>query len=75
MTIFRTFLIDCSDKEGGRVNPNGGTLALGHPLGATGLRVLLNQIMNFKLNPSAKRSVNCICAGGGVAGSILLERP
>jgi acetyl-CoA C-acetyltransferase len=69
------FDLEAVDKEGGRVNPNGGTLALGHPLGATGLRVLLNQIMNFKLNPSAKRSVNCICAGGGVAGSILLERP
>lgn len=59
----------------GKVNPHGGTLAIGHPLGATGIRVLLNQIMAFDNNPEIKTCINSICAGGGVAGSILLERP
>ncbi|MCB1160219.1 MAG: thiolase family protein [Leptospiraceae bacterium] len=59
----------------GKVNPHGGTLAMGHPLGATGIRVLLNQIMAFDNFPEVKTSLNAICAGGGVAGSILLERP
>jgi acetyl-CoA C-acetyltransferase len=67
------FDLEAADKEG-KVNPHGGTLAIGHPLGATGIRVLLNQIMAFDLG-LAKKSVNCICAGGGVAGSIALEKP
>ncbi len=69
------FDLERADKEEGKVNPNGGTLALGHPLGATGIRILLNQIMDFDLNPHHKYSLGAICAGGGVAGSILLERP
>lgn len=67
------FDLEKADKDG-KVNPNGGTLAIGHPLGATGIRVLLNQIMFFDENPSARRSINAICAGGGVGGSIILER-
>ncbi|MCE9499857.1 MAG: thiolase family protein [Leptospira sp.] len=68
------FDLETANKEG-KVNPHGGTLAIGHPLGATGIRVLLNQIMNFKLNPSVKRSIGTICAGGGVGGAIILEKP
>jgi acetyl-CoA C-acetyltransferase len=67
------FDLESLDKAG-KVNPNGGTLAIGHPLGATGIRVLLNQIMAFDENPSYKKSINAICAGGGVGGSIILER-
>ena len=63
-----------SRYEKGDVNPNGGTLALGHPLGATGIRVLINMIMDLDQNPSAKRSMGTICAGGGVAGAIIIER-
>jgi acetyl-CoA acetyltransferase len=67
------FDLESLDKTG-KVNPNVGTLAIGHPLGATGIRVLLNQIMAFDENPSYKKSINAICAGGGVGGSIILER-
>lgn len=59
----------------GKVNPHGGTLAMGHPLGATGIRVLINMIMNLENNPSVKTSIGAICAGGGVGGSIILEKP
>ncbi len=69
------FDLESVDKNEGKVNPNGGTLALGHPIGGTGIRVLLNQIMDFELNPSHKYSINAVCAGGGVGGSIILERP
>ncbi|WCL47900.1 thiolase family protein [Leptospira sp. GIMC2001] len=62
-------------NEDGKVNPHGGTLALGHPLGATGIRVLLNMIMNFDNFKDAKKQIGVICAGGGVAGSAILERP
>lgn len=61
--------------EKGDINRNGGTLALGHPLGMTGIRVLINQLMEFEYDKDAKYSLGTICAGGGVAGSFILERP
>ena len=59
----------------GNVNRNGGTLAMGHPLGATGIRVAINQIMEFGHDKKAKYSIGAICAGGGVGGALILERP
>ena len=61
--------------EEGKVNPHGGTLAMGHPLGATGIRVAINQIMDFEKFPDAKYVMGSICAGGGVSGALILERP
>ncbi|MCB1146747.1 MAG: thiolase family protein [Leptospiraceae bacterium] len=58
--------------EKGDVNPNGGTLAMGHPLGATGLRVLVNQLMD--LDNGAKYAMGSICAGGGVGGALIIEK-
>ena len=62
-----------SRLEKGDVNPNGGTLAQGHPLGATGIRVAINQIMD--LNEGAPYAMGAICAGGGVGGAMILEKP
>lgn len=62
-------------NEKGDVNRNGGTLAMGHPLGATGIRVAINQIMELTSDSSAKYSMGAICAGGGVGGSMILEKP
>ena len=59
--------------EKGDVNPHGGTLALGHPLGATGIRMAINQIMGLNAN-GAKYSMGAICAGGGVGGALILEK-
>lgn len=58
--------------EKGDVNPNGGTLAMGHPLGATGLRVLVNQLLD--LEDGAKYAMGAICAGGGVGGALIIEK-
>ena len=62
-----------SRLEKGDVNPNGGTLAIGHPLGATGIRVLINQLMD--LESGAKYAMGSICAGGGVGGALIIEKP
>lgn len=67
---FKYDLVSRLDK--GDVNPNGGTLAIGHPLGATGVRVAINQIMD--LEAGAKYAMGAICAGGGVGGALILER-
>lgn len=61
-----------SRLEKGDVNPNGGTLAMGHPLGATGIRVLINQLLD--LEGGAKYAMGSICAGGGVGGALILEK-
>ncbi|MBL8020265.1 MAG: thiolase family protein [Leptospirales bacterium] len=57
----------------GKVNPHGGTLAMGHPLGATGLRVVINQLMHME-HKNVENCIGVICAGGGVGGSVLLEK-
>ena len=63
-----------SRYQKGDVNRNGGTLALGHPLGATGIRVAINQIMALRQDNSVKYAMGAICAGGGVSGALILER-
>ena len=61
-------------NEKGDVNRNGGTLAIGHPLGATGIRVAINQILEMENDKDAKYSMGAICAGGGVGGALILEK-
>ena len=57
-----------------KINPNGGSIAIGHPFGATGIRLLHNAIMDFEENPSAKKVLVTACAHGGIAGSMVVER-
>ncbi len=56
-----------------RVNPNGGAIALGHPLGATGC-VLLTKALNELERMSAKRALVTMCCGGGLGTGTLIER-
>lgn len=56
------------------VNPNGGTIALGHPLAATGTRVILNALYEMKRNSKIKWSLATACASGGLGGAVVLER-
>ena len=56
-----------------RVNVNGGAIALGHPLGATGTRLLLTLGMEMKRR-GAKRGIASACIGGGQGIALLIER-
>lgn len=58
----------------GRLNPNGGTIALGHPLAATGVRLLLNLVYAMKADPKARLGLAAACASGGLGGAMVLER-
>lgn len=58
----------------GRLNPHGGTIALGHPLAATGVRLLLNLIYAMKENPKARLGLAAACASGGLGGAMIVER-
>lgn len=54
-------------------NVDGGGVALGHPVGASGARIVLHLLNVMKRN-NAKRGVATICIGGGQGGAMLLER-
>jgi len=55
-----------------RVNPNGGAIALGHPLGATGARLLLTLTLELRRR-GAKRGIAAACIGGGQGIAALVE--
>jgi acetyl-CoA C-acetyltransferase len=55
-----------------RLNVDGGAIALGHPVGASGARIVLHLLKTLKRN-NAKRGMASICIGGGLGGAMLLE--
>lgn len=56
-----------------RMNPNGGSVALGHPFAATGARILSQSVKELAAMPSGSRAIVSICADGGVGSIVLLE--
>lgn len=56
-----------------RVNPNGGSVALGHPFGATGGRILSQAAKELAEMESGSRGIVSICANGGLGAVALLE--
>ena len=57
-----------------RVNVNGGAVALGHPIGATGARILTTLIYAMESH-GARRGISSLCIGGGEALAMIVERP
>jgi acetyl-CoA C-acetyltransferase len=56
-----------------RMNPNGGSVALGHPFGATGARILNQAVKELAAMPRGSRAIVSICADGGLGTVALLE--
>jgi acetyl-CoA C-acetyltransferase len=56
-----------------RLNVNGGAIALGHPIGATGARIAVTLLHEMKRR-SAKRGLATLCVSGGLGFAMLLER-
>jgi acetyl-CoA C-acetyltransferase len=56
-----------------KVNVNGGAMALGHPIGATG-SILIGTILDELERRDLKRGLVTMCAGGGMAPAIIIER-
>ncbi|MGH9316804.1 MAG: thiolase family protein [Thermoanaerobaculia bacterium] len=56
-----------------RVNPNGGSVALGHPFGATGARILSQAVKELAAMPKESRAVVSVCADGGLGTVALLQ--
>jgi acetyl-CoA C-acetyltransferase len=57
-----------------RVNPNGGSTALGHPFGATGARILSQAVKELHAMSPGARAIVSICADGGQGTVVLLRR-
>jgi acetyl-CoA C-acetyltransferase len=56
-----------------RVNPAGGAIALGHPVGATGARLITTALHHLE-RTDATRALVTMCCGGGLGTATLLER-
>ena len=56
-----------------KVNPNGGAIALGHPLGATGAR-LMTTLLNHLEQTGGRYGLQTMCEGGGQANVTIIER-
>ncbi|MEO8304392.1 MAG: acetyl-CoA C-acyltransferase [Betaproteobacteria bacterium] len=56
-----------------RMNPNGGSIALGHPFGATGARILSQAVKELSTLAAGRRAIVSICADGGQGSVVLLE--
>lgn len=65
--------VDEVDADIARVNPNGGAIALGHPLGATGA-VLLTKAVHELERTQGRYALVTMCCGGGLGTGTLLER-
>jgi acetyl-CoA acyltransferase len=59
--------------EDPRLNPYGGTIAMGHPLASSGVRLSMQLAQDFELNPKAKYGLTTMCVGLGMGGSIIWE--
>ena len=56
-----------------KLNPNGGSISIGHPFGMTGSR-LVGTIMNEMKRRNARYGVVTMCVGGGQGAAALFER-
>lgn len=76
---FAVQVIACArelDLDLERTNPNGGAIALGHPIGATGARILTTLLHEMKRRDAARGLATlCVSGGLGFALSLTRERP
>ena len=57
-----------------KVNVNGGAIAIGHPIGASGARILVTLLHEMQRR-GAKRGIASLCIGGGMGVALTIERP
>jgi len=58
-----------------RVNPWGGAIALGHPLAASGVRLMIQLARQFEIHPEVRYGLTAMCVGLGQGGSVIWENP
>jgi acetyl-CoA C-acetyltransferase len=72
-TLANLIELGLSEKDYERINVNGSCIALGHPLGSTGCRIVTT--LTYEMNRrKARYGLVAICGGGGMGAAIILER-
>ena len=61
------------DPEDERLNPYGGAIACGHPLAATGVRLLAQLAYGFREQPGARYGLTALCVGMGMGAALIWE--
>ena len=57
-----------------KVNVNGGAIALGHPVGASGARIIVTLLHEMQKRPEAKKGLATLCIGGGMGTATVFEK-
>ena len=57
-----------------KVNVNGGAIALGHPVGASGARIIVTLLHEMQKRPEAERGLATLCIGGGMGVATIYEK-
>ena len=57
-----------------KLNVNGGAIALGHPIGASGARILISLIYEMQKREDAKLGLATLCIGGGMGTAVVVEK-
>ena len=57
-----------------KVNVNGGAIALGHPVGASGARIIVTLLHEMQRRPEAKKGLATLCIGGGMGTAVVFEK-
>jgi len=57
-----------------KVNVNGGAIALGHPIGASGARIFTTLLHEMKKRDNVKKGLATLCVGGGMGAAIVVEK-
>jgi acetyl-CoA acyltransferase len=63
------------DDDDPRVNPWGGAIAVGHPLAASGVRLMIQLAAQFRERPDVQYGLTAMCVGLGQGGSVIWENP
>jgi len=58
-----------------RVNPDGGAIAIGHPLASSGVRLMIQLARHFEAHPEVRYGLTTMCIGLGMGGTVIWENP
>ena len=61
------------DWDASKINVNGGAIAIGHPIGASGCRILVT-LLHEMARRDARRGLASLCIGGGMGVALAVER-
>lgn len=74
LAVLKAWEMDPEGEWGEKINVNGSGISLGHPIGATGVRIMTTLLHEMKRR-GAKRGLETMCIGGGQGIAAIFERP